>query len=535
VNKLAMKKGNLLGDGTYGTVYSCTDEETGDKYAIKVNIANKKTLFLNSIREVDLLMKLRKHPHIVTLERIAYNSPFDVDIEPMKSVTSRNDNIHFIFQKTTHNLYEYIYKIEHETDYKLLKRYMIQILLATEYMHEHSIIHCDLKPSNILIFEDDVDVLGDKNIAQICDFGLSLPYTTQGYQIQDVCTSWYRAPEIILNYPHYDYKSDVWALGCIFFEMIANIQFLAGSPEHNNNLISKILELLPEEIPTKTMRSLVTSNKFGRKIKLFKYATERKTPRKPWLTQLNLSKEKRINFEKNAGNLELFCDLLDEMFQFDWDVRNSVSECINHPFFDDQRDLINETRRTYYPCVSLEKKLYIFPCQERIWVKEVALNIYQNKDEKKFSWYNDRALFQALYLFDRYMMGMFDINNVSFDSGSIANIFNKYDTLLKFYTFLYLSLKYFDVFKSEILFNDVFDQQYRTNAAKLEIEQFESGIVQKMDHDIYRTSVYEAVDNFPSMRLDKSLTLKLLETYLNVDKYLQTTPTEFVRSTFNIK
>ena len=531
-----MIKGDILGDGTYGIVYSCKQSDTGKRYALKRNLAEKNISFLNSIRETDLLTKLREHPHIVTLEFISYKSPFEVGFEPLvckdygskdhpcKHAVCRNrkdqrdDGIHFIFEEASDNLYQYIKN--NDIDYGLLKRYMVQILLGVEYMHEHSIIHCDLKPQNILIFEDKVDVLGTKNIAQICDFGLSLPYTYQGNQLPNVVTSWYRAPEIILGYPHYDCKSDVWSVGCILFEMVAKVQFLAGSPEGHNNLISKILGSLPEEIPMKTMR-LIKANKW-RNIKLFEYHKVPKKKRKSWITQLGLSVDETLAFKEQAGDIDLFSDLLEQMFQVDWDTRNSITECIEHPFFEDQRLLIDETRKLYNPTQSFERLMYIVPCQERIWLKEAVNNIYHDKLKLK-KWYNDRTLFQALSLFDSYMSGIYE------DKDYKEPVFTKYETLLKFYSFLYLCIKYFTVIDCNICFDDVFEKEYRTEEAKSEIEKFEMAIIQKMEHNIYRTSVYEAADKF-SIFLDDNQILKLLNAYLNVNRVLVTTPSEFVQN-----
>jgi len=520
-----MIKEEVLGEGTYGIIYSCKHPDTGEKYAVKRNLAEKRILFLNAIRELDLLTKLRDHPHIVTLEYVSYKSPFgEDDFEPIDSKDKdrkyqRDDGIHFIFEKASYNLYQYIKDSANSLDFDLKKRYMIQMLLGIEYIHKHSIIHCDLKPQNILILEDKIDILGNKNIIQICDFGLSIPYTYQSTQVPDVATSWYRAPEIILGYPHYDYKSDVWSLGCIFFEMINKTQFLYGSHEGNNNLISKILGLLPEEIPMKTKRSLVTSNKW-RTIKLFKYHDIPKSKRKPWLDQLNLSKQEKIIFETQAGSLELFCDLLDQMFQVDWDTRNSITECIDHPFFEDHKLLIERTRSSYNPECSFEKLLYIVPCQERNWVKDVVINIYNNRS--KLKWYNNRALFQSLRIFDSYMAGIYEGKDEK-----IA-VFSKYETLLRFYSLLYLSVKYFSILDNGISFNDIFPGEYRNTEAKLEIENFEIGIVQKLEHDIYYMTVYEAADNTRDIMNDDQV-LKLLNIYLDIDKSLAITPTNFCK------
>ena len=521
-----MIKGDLLGSGTYGVVYSCSDKNTGGNYAIKRNMASKNTFFLNSIRELDLLVKLRNHPHIVRLEYVSYDNPFIEGcfeiLESKDRKQQRDDNIHFIFNKATCDLHEFIGNTMKNKDFKLIKRYMIQLLLSVEYIHHHKIIHCDIKPSNVLIMEDDFDILGNKNIVQLCDFGLSIPHTYQGYQTPNVVTSWYRAPEIILGYPHYDYKSDIWALGCILFEMISGTAFLFGSATGDNSLISRILGKLPEEIPTKLMRSFVKANKW-RKIELFKYATPAKNKRKNWLVQLGLSVGEIREFEEKIGKIDIFCDLLDQMIKFDWDERNNITECINHPFFNDQLDLITENRRLYNPIGSFEKELHIYECTERKWICEEVLNIYKNRN--KIKWYDHRVLFQSIRLFDSYMAGMFELNNVLPANGEI---FTKYETLLKFYSFIYLSIKYFGVLEFKISFNDVFGPEYRTPDAKSEIESFEIGIIQSMGYNFYYISVYEAADTHDIFLREEQID-KLLKCYLNVSDILIIKPADFVK------
>jgi hypothetical protein len=130
-----------------------------------------------------------------------------------------------------------------------------------------------------------------------------------------------------------------------------------------------------------------------------------------------------------------------------------------------------------------------------------------------------------LSLFDSYISGIYE------DKDYKQTIMTKYDTLLKFYSFLYLCVKYFSILDYNICFNDVFGTEYRTPQAKLEIEKFEIGIIQKMEHDIYRTTVYEAADNL-EIFMNNDQILKLLNAYLNVNKLLIITPTDFCKSIF---
>ncbi|ERL86141.1 hypothetical protein D910_03554 [Dendroctonus ponderosae] len=76
-----------------------------------------------------------------------------------------------------------------------------QILRGLKYIHSAGIIHRDLKPSNIAVNEDCE--------LKILDFGLARPTETEmtGY----VATRWYRAPEIMLNWMHYNQTVDIWS------------------------------------------------------------------------------------------------------------------------------------------------------------------------------------------------------------------------------------------------------------------------------------------------------------------------------------
>ena len=78
------------------------------------------------------------------------------------------------------------------------------------YLHENKIIHCDIKPSNILLF-------GNK-IIKIGDFGVSKYFKTTKHKTI-VGTPYYIAPEVI-NSEGYNNSIDYWALGVIIYELI---------------------------------------------------------------------------------------------------------------------------------------------------------------------------------------------------------------------------------------------------------------------------------------------------------------------------
>ncbi|XP_055628053.1 serine/threonine-protein kinase Nek7-like [Toxorhynchites rutilus septentrionalis] len=85
---------------------------------------------------------------------------------------------------------------------------------ALQYLHQRKVIHRDLKPENVLIDADNRLKLADFGIAKICT-NICLE---EEFNMTIVGTPLYMAPEIASG-KNYDYKSDVWPLGIIFFEL----------------------------------------------------------------------------------------------------------------------------------------------------------------------------------------------------------------------------------------------------------------------------------------------------------------------------
>ncbi|KAL8168430.1 UNVERIFIED_CONTAM: Mitogen-activated protein kinase 14 [Gekko kuhli] len=89
------------------------------------------------------------------------------------------------------------------------------------YIHSADIIHRDLKPSNLAVNEDCE--------LKILDFGLARHTDDEmtGY----VATRWYRAPEIMLNWMHYNQTVDIWSVGCIMAELLTGRTLFPGKDE----------------------------------------------------------------------------------------------------------------------------------------------------------------------------------------------------------------------------------------------------------------------------------------------------------------
>ena len=119
---------------------------------------------------------------------------------------------------------------------RTIKSIGIQLLSGLQTLHKNGIIHCNLKPSNIVI-----DEYGN---VKICDFKkcLRLSKMTNDLIQKNKCamTPCYTAPELFRKEGKYSFKSDLWALGCILFELaVGQVPFFDNSID---NLITKIIK-----------------------------------------------------------------------------------------------------------------------------------------------------------------------------------------------------------------------------------------------------------------------------------------------------
>ncbi|KAI8064123.1 kinase-like domain-containing protein [Thamnidium elegans] len=119
-----------------------------------------------------------------------------------------------------------------------------QISSGLTYLHKNGIIHCDLKPNNILLENYD-----EKTRIVISDFGLSIKAKDINYWPDDYGTFAYHAPEIIEQKP-IDEKVDIWALGIIVYEMLTKqhpfVNKYYFESETRSEIITNILEKEPD-------------------------------------------------------------------------------------------------------------------------------------------------------------------------------------------------------------------------------------------------------------------------------------------------
>ena len=106
--------------------------------------------------------------------------------------------------------------------------------MALQEIHDKGIVHADLTPSNCLLASSDMEI-------RVCDFGISqLLHNGYDFAHKHAATLPYASPEVISG-QKYGKKTDIWALGCILYELIA------GKPafnfDHDEIIKQRVLKL----------------------------------------------------------------------------------------------------------------------------------------------------------------------------------------------------------------------------------------------------------------------------------------------------
>ena len=195
------KKEKIIGKGSFGSVYLVRRRQDNKIYALKTVILEKlnKKEQENSVNEVRILASIN-HPNV-----IGYKEAFWDDEKSALNIV-----MEYADDGDLHSKIEKMKKAGGYFKEPIIWSYAIQMIEGLKALHDKKIMHRDLKSANIFLVKDKHQCkLGDMNVSKVIKE--KVLHTQTG-------TPYYASPEVWNDAP-YSYKSDLWSIGCVVYEL----------------------------------------------------------------------------------------------------------------------------------------------------------------------------------------------------------------------------------------------------------------------------------------------------------------------------
>lgn len=324
-------QGCKIGRGTYGHVYKAKKKGATDSraYALKQIDGPDKDgkkprngISISACREIALLREL-DHPNVINLRKVF--------------LSNADQKVWLVLDFAEHDLWDLIKfhraaRTRHPTDRPApppIKSLLYQVLEGVHYLHCNWILHRDLKPANVLVMGDGPD----RGRVKIADMGFSRLFNAPLKPLADldpvVVTFWYRSPELLLGARHYTKAIDVWAIGCIFAELLTyepifhcKMEDTKASNPYHVEQIGRVLKILgfPKEADWPGIKTMPEYNSFRRDFKMTS-PTFDGSCLENYLTQMRMNPD--------ASH----CKLLKKMLTMDPGKRITIENALEDPYF----------------------------------------------------------------------------------------------------------------------------------------------------------------------------------------------------------
>lgn len=280
-----------VGRGKYSEVFEGIYVPSNDKCVIKIL---KPVLKKKIKREIHILQNLKGGTNIIRL------------LDVVRDEESKTPSL--VFEHVDNEDFKTLYPKFTDHD---IRYYINELLKALDYCHSHGIMHRDVKPHNVMI-----DHVQKK--LRLIDWGLAEFYHPGRELNVRVASRYYKGPELLVDFQHYDYSLDMWSLGCMLAGMIFRKEpFFRG--QDNFDQLVKISRVLGTD-------------------RLFAYLDKYSLDLDPHFDDI-LGKHSAKAWSKfaTAETMHLVSqealDLVDRLLVYDHAARILPKEAMTHPFF----------------------------------------------------------------------------------------------------------------------------------------------------------------------------------------------------------
>jgi len=229
-----------LGRGSTGVVYKIQAKQTGRIYALKKI----------SVQKMSVPQRTKKLSEIQSLQSLLHPNI----IQNIESKIIEN-NLFIVMEYAENGDLSQVISIQKDKKKRFLSEPYIwdvfwQVCLGVLHLHSHNIMHRDIKSLNILLSNK-----GDQySQIKLGDLADTKPYLNSDMNLKLAGTPLYLAPELVRG-EAYDNKVDIWALGCVLYELITlNPAFSGSTPEE---LFEKIENKQPKIITLPYSKKLI--------------------------------------------------------------------------------------------------------------------------------------------------------------------------------------------------------------------------------------------------------------------------------------
>ena len=277
----------MLGRGKFAFVFLALRVPSGEKVALKAYLVEEDK---HARREAAILALLRGGPNVQNA------------IEAVRSPS--NNSLCLV---TDYYMYDPFPDYAQTMSLRDLRTYMRELLRGLEFVHGKGVIHRDIKPQNVLF-----SLKSGK--LKLIDFGQAAVYEPDVALSPRVGSRFFKAPELLMEYPFYSYAVDIWAAGIIFVSIIfKRFPFFLSTGIEDQ--LAQVVDWAGTEeyVKFQFMYGRVSENRMA--------AGKRK------------SFHDIITPKTAALATEEALDLAAKMLAFDFSARISAKDALQHPFF----------------------------------------------------------------------------------------------------------------------------------------------------------------------------------------------------------